>query len=426
MQLDKNRISTGSKNWIRYFIHLHKKGVLSIGFKFKSDSFSDMIHYIFNKTGILYGAALSNLYTSHKFVSHLTKEEKLKLLLFENLFFVYQYKYAKDQIDYNNFLNLLDRFYDTFQKKITLWDFDSDRETSLKIEKILSERVKIKSNITRGNYWLNQSTNGLVFVDVLLFSDFLKDQQIDPVKHYDTFVFNLLFLLTKAAFSDGKIEEKEKRLLGYLLSSSHLNEKLKQKLANWTSAPNELEKEKSLLKGSDLECKLVFELCVFVACGTHTIRPSEERNLKKIGKLLDLSDVEIEEAFLVGRTFVFKNKSALAILNEDKSSGVLLKAIQKKWLLILGRNKEKLLSEIKESKELMDLIGKSTVRDLSAEEKEQFRTQFYDILKSMPSLAIFLLPGGAILLPIVIKLFPDLLPSAFKENIIEDKKDKEE
>jgi hypothetical protein len=37
-----------------------------------------------------------------------------------------------------------------------------------------------------------------------------------------------------------------------------------------------------------------------------------------------------------------------------------------------------------------------------------------------------LLPGGAILLPIVIKLFPDLLPSAFKENIIDDNKGEKE
>ena len=425
MQLDKNRISTGSKNWIRYFFHLHEKGVLTIGFKFKSDSFGEMIHYIFNKTGILYGSALSNLYTSHKFVSHLTKEEKLKLLLFENLFFVYQCNNTKEQIDYNDFLNLLERFYSKFEKKISLWDFDSDKEISLKIEKILSERVKIKSNITKGNYWLNQSTNGLVFVDVLLFSAFLKDGEIDLVKRYDTFVFNLLYFLTKAAYSDGKIEEKEKRLLGYLLSSSHLKEDLKQNLANWISAPNQLE-QLNLFKGSNLDYKLIFELCVFVACGTHTVHPNEERNLKKIGKALNLTNLEIEEAFLVGRTFVFKNKGALAILNEDKSSGILLKSIQKKWLLILGRNKEKLFSEIKESKELMDLIGKSAIRELSTEEKDQFKTQFYDILKSMPSLAIFLLPGGAILLPIVIKLFPDLIPSAFKENIIDDKKDEKE
>ena len=67
----------------------------------------------------------------------------------------------------------------------------------------------------------------------------------------------------------------------------------------------------------------------------------------------------------------------------------------------------------------MDLVGKSSIRELSTDEKKQFKNQLYDILKSMPSLAIFMLPGGAILLPLVIKLFPDLLPSAFKENTID-------
>jgi hypothetical protein len=47
------------------------------------------------------------------------------------------------------------------------------------------------------------------------------------------------------------------------------------------------------------------------------------------------------------------------------------------------------------------------------------KSQFKDILKSMPSLAIFMLPGGALLLPIILKLVPDLLPSAFKENDVE-------
>ena len=33
-----------------------------------------------------------------------------------------------------------------------------------------------------------------------------------------------------------------------------------------------------------------------------------------------------------------------------------------------------------------------------------------------------LIPGGALWLPLVLKLIPDLLPSAFKENEVEEKK----
>ena len=56
--------------------------------------------------------------------------------------------------------------------------FDFDKKIELKLEKILSERVKIKSNLAKGNYWLNQSANGLVFIDVLLYAGFLKNEEI--------------------------------------------------------------------------------------------------------------------------------------------------------------------------------------------------------------------------------------------------------
>ena len=42
-------------------------------------------------------------------------------------------------------------------------------------------------------------------------------------------------------------------------------------------------------------------------------------------------------------------------------------------------------------------------------------------VKSVPALAIFMLPGGAVLLPLILKVIPDLVPSAFKENEIDEK-----
>jgi len=69
---------------------------------------------------------------------------------------------------------------------------------------------------------------------------------------------------------------------------------------------------------------------------------------------------------------------------------------------------------------LVFLIKKSTVQELTKEEKEQVKTQFMDIVRSMPTLAIFMLPGGALLLPLVLKIIPDLIPSAFRNNDIEN------
>ena len=94
-------------------------------------------------------------------------------------------------------------------------------------------------------------------------------------------------------------------------------------------------------------------------------------------------------------------------------------SLSKRWIKILGRNKDKLATELKQSKELVALIRKSTSTELTKEEKELVKTQFKDIVRSMPSLAIFMLPGGAVLLPLVLKIIPDLVPSAFRDNAIE-------
>ena len=84
---------------------------------------------------------------------------------------------------------------------------------------------------------------------------------------------------------------------------------------------------------------------------------------------------------------------------------------------LVSRNKTRLLKELSESRELVKLLGKSTQNELSFEEKKKVKKQLLDICKSIPSLTIFLLPGGGLLLPILIKFIPQLLPSAFNENL---------
>jgi len=86
---------------------------------------------------------------------------------------------------------------------------------------------------------------------------------------------------------------------------------------------------------------------------------------------------------------------------------------------LLNRNKKRLYKELQQSKEAMALIRKSTHTSLDDEEKEKIKIQLLDIFKAIPSFAIFLLPGGALLLPLVIKLIPDILPSAFREDVDE-------
>jgi len=84
--------------------------------------------------------------------------------------------------------------------------------------------------------------------------------------------------------------------------------------------------------------------------------------------------------------------------------------------ILLEKNKRRLIAELNQSKELVILLKKSTYKKLTEEEKERVKAQLIDILKGIPAFAVFMLPGGILLLPLLIKLIPEILPSSFRED----------
>ncbi|AZJ31735.1 MULTISPECIES: LETM1 domain-containing protein [Tenacibaculum] len=80
------------------------------------------------------------------------------------------------------------------------------------------------------------------------------------------------------------------------------------------------------------------------------------------------------------------------------------------------KNKKRLAKELQESRELIFLVRKSLTTSLTDEEKAKVKEQTLDICKAIPAFTVFMLPGGALLLPLLIKLIPDILPSAFRED----------
>lgn len=107
------------------------------------------------------------------------------------------------------------------------------------------------------------------------------------------------------------------------------------------------------------------------------------------------------------------------------------KKISDKIFLIIDENKSNLINEIKETKELYELLIKwGKEGSVSDEEMEKIKEQLLDVLKSIPALAIFLVPFGSFILLIMIKILPfNILPSSFAdkvndpENLIVDKND---
>jgi hypothetical protein len=147
---------------------------------------------------------------------------------------------------------------------------------------------------------------------------------------------------------------------------------------------------------------------------------SERYFLLQLGQDLNLTEEHIDISIEAINTFFIEHEKDIVLLGSKNIVKTFYDNSSKMVSKLISRNSKRLVKELQQSKELMSLISQSTVRDLTVEEQKQVQEQLLDIFKSIPSLAIFILPGGALLLPLVIKFIPKLLPSGFDDNRIED------
>ena len=154
--------------------------------------------------------------------------------------------------------------------------------------------------------------------------------------------------------------------------------------------------------------------------GDLVIDKEEKEFLNLLGADLEVSADLISSAMEAINLFYRMHKDKIALLSSKNIVKTFYDNSSKMVNKLISRNSKRLLNELRESKELMMLLTQSTVRDLNEEEQKKVNEQLIDIFKSIPSLAIFMLPGGALLLPLVIKFIPKLLPSDFDDNRIEE------
>ncbi|MCZ6821051.1 MAG: LETM1 domain-containing protein [Calditrichaeota bacterium] len=81
----------------------------------------------------------------------------------------------------------------------------------------------------------------------------------------------------------------------------------------------------------------------------------------------------------------------------------------------VSENRDRVYQEIRETQQLYRLLVKwSCGQELTRAQKTEVKAQLIDICKTIPALAVFLVPFGSILLAVLIKVLPfDIVPSAF-------------
>ena len=417
--------SPGKKNWIKKFFSLVDSNeiALQVNLSDEPTSIENQIREVCEHTGILYGVPNQNLYTQ-AYVGAATRNEKLHVLLFESLLFIYQIHH-EETLRHEDFIESVSTFYQA--KPVTkrqVWNpLLGTRDATQQLEQILADRIKVHSSYNDTNFWFNHLTNGFLYLDLILFHRFCETGQVRDQTQYNTLVIDVLnHILAIKNQHPSEDSIFDGNMFKNLMLSAELTENDLTPIANLALHEPLVTEELQVFKQEPMLKKFTFQFVVLLYHEFPSDGFNDQTFLFSIGTDLGLHATEIDELFWECRKSMSAYSSEFFHLISESESKILVTQLARKYNRILWRNKDKLIRELKESKELIYLVGQASKRELTAQEKEKVRTQSMDLMKSVPSIGIFLIPGGALWLPLVLKLIPDLLPSAFKENEVEEKK----
>ncbi|GLB50227.1 LETM1-related biofilm-associated protein [Neptunitalea lumnitzerae] len=339
----------------------------------------------------------------------LSDQEMTKINLFASLFNIYYHKYPSNTVE--QFIETSIDFYEVIKADASsfLPDFFGGKKNAAQLEKIIAKRILFDSNILTKNF-SSVLTNTLLYTDVLAFKSYLEDpnfSSIEYIRNIETVIENVV--ITTISSKKHKTSY-DKQLLKLLESSLRYHEHYEN--------PKLTYEEHLDLLHNELEKRYLLDITCMTVWDDKNLEISEIDYIKKLGHDLHIANDLINNSILKVYDFFASHKEELKYLSNTNpvknfydNSSVMVKK------LIL-RNSKRLLLELSQSKELVILLSQSTARELNTEEKQKVKEQLLDICKAIPSLAIFILPGGSVLLPLLIKFIPKLLPSAFDDNRI--------
>ena len=395
-------INASASGWIdKFFV---KQGASTTPVKHYPEEFYKRIR----STGFVYGHIISFDTREPIDTKGWITEEISKVALLNTLYTTFQM--VTDESDSKKFINEALTFYNIIHpesfnilKKILPGDTPSQS-----LEKLINERVKTNENVISKNF-SHIVTNALLFEDVLAFMHYLIHGEVPEnyLKKLEEAIVSLVSLALKTKSNPTKYDSL---LIKLFEASVRFTKFSKVDVKN-------IEALQLDYFASNLERYYLIDMAGLAMWSDEKIEQDEASFLYKLAELMKVDAQFVTESIHSTDLFIQKHKKEIPYFNYSNPVRHFYDQATQTVVVLITRNKNRLLKELSQSGELMVLLAHSTHRDLDEKEKKKVRKQLLDICKTIPSLTIFLLPGGSLLLPILIKFIPKLLPTAFNENL---------
>ena len=381
--------------------------------KFSKETVSnnpDSFYQQVRETGFIYGHIISFKTRSPIETKGWFKGEISKVALLNTLYAIFCL--TEKEINPENFIKQTVAFYNQMNPQgfSLLKKILPKNSPSLTLEKIIDERVQTNDTVISKNF-SHLVTNALLFIDVLAFRQYLIHGLIPEkyLKKIEETVVNIVTLALKIKSNKTQYDD----LLIKLFEASIRYSKFSK------NSVQNLETIQLDYFTNELEKYYLIDIAGMALWSDGKIENNEAYFLHSLAEVLSVKDHFVNDSISSTNDFITKHKKEIPYFNYSNPVKHFYDQTTQSVITLVSRNKKRLVKEIVQSKELMVLLAYSTRRDLNEKEKKKVKKQLLDICKTIPSLTIFLLPGGTLLLPILIKFIPTLLPSAFNENLEE-------
>ena len=402
-------INPSANGWIDKFFSKQKT------FLFSNEENLNTFYKKVRETGFIYGHIVSFDMVDPIDTESWVGNEVSKVALLNSLFGIYVL--SSNDAKTENFIAKAVAFYNEMNpegfnllKKVL-----PESSPSLNLEKIIDSRVQTNIDIISKNF-SHILTNALLFIDILAFHQYLIQGVIPEkyLKKIEEAIINIVSLALKTKSNKSKYDDLLIRLFE---SSVRYTKFSKVNIQSRNFGMEELELDYFT---NELEKNYLIDMAGMALWSDGIIEKNEAYFLHKLAELIAVSDDFVTESMAKTNKFITNYKDEIPYFNYSNPVKHFYDQTTQTVTKLITRNKNRLVKEIFQSKELMLLLAISTRRDLDEKEKKKVKKQLLDICKTVPSLTIFLLPGGSLLLPILIKFIPRLLPSAFNENLEEN------
>ncbi len=409
----------GERGWLKEYLDFRKellRGLTEGTHKGRHPEHS--LYQVLQPTGLMFGQSVESI--DHPDSKNWGEKERMKVLLAESLIsssLLFHEKPIKSAEELSEVilrtLENIGNFYNNIFPELstptkTLF---GRRKTALELaERILDKRIDHSIEST-SNFWSQFFHNSLLFLDIFIFGQWVHtnaDRIVSDFFKYerDELRFSVIKVIAAAAHANRTIEFEERKLFEYFLSSSGLTPENRKEAFLIFEKGIDIDMINLPTNNSWILKKYFLEMAILTIWSDKLVEDTELRFLHRLCEYMGFSVDDMENSMIAIEGFVLEHWEELNKLQNKQDYNQVSAQFIARMSRIAERNKNKLIREVQERADLMEMLRKARSNELTEREKTHLRDMLIFVLKTIPTLVIISLPQHFLTLPILMKILP--------------------